>query len=108
MYQREYEAGEVVEMSTKTLVEALPTCSFCDKQAYYDGRTNMGMWANMCEDHFKQYGVGLGVGRGQRLVVVPLPCPLCGAMIEPEGKVDADGCYSVCPECGEEIDLEAL
>ena len=35
--------------------------------AAYDGKTKFGPWANMCEDHFKSHGVGLGTGRGQRL-----------------------------------------
>jgi len=95
-------------MSTSVLVDTLPVCSFCDKEAHYDGKTKMGPWADMCEDHFREYGIGLGVGRGQRLIVAPFPCPCCGVMIEPEGMVDADGCYDVCPECGMEIDLEVL
>lgn len=35
--------------------------------AAYDGKTKFGPWANMCEDHFKSHGVGLGTGRGQKL-----------------------------------------
>lgn len=35
--------------------------------AAYDGKTKYGPWANMCEDHFKSHGVGLGTGQGQRL-----------------------------------------
>jgi len=45
----------------------LPKCSFCEDRAKYDGKTIYGSWAYMCEKHFKEYGVGLGVGRGQRL-----------------------------------------
>jgi hypothetical protein len=37
--------------------------------AYYDGKTVMGPWAYMCESCFQRVGVGLGLGRGQRLVV---------------------------------------
>ena len=36
--------------------------------ASYDGKTSMGPWANMCEDHFQSHGTGLGTGRGQRLI----------------------------------------
>jgi hypothetical protein len=37
--------------------------------AQYDGKTIGGQWAFMCEDCFMSHGVGLGVGRGQRLTV---------------------------------------
>ena len=43
-------------------------CDFCDSPAQYDGLSASGRWANMCEKHFKVYGVGLGTGRGQKLV----------------------------------------
>ena len=39
--------------------------------AEYDGATTMGPWADMCESHFRQYGTGLGLGKGQRLIIVP-------------------------------------
>lgn len=61
-------------MSTETKVESLPTCQFdCQggaaHDAVYDGKTKMGPWANMCAIAFKRHGVGLGTGRGQKLVV---------------------------------------
>lgn len=63
-------------MSTEVKVARLPECDICrykkDKpgvQAVYDGKTRMGAWANMCEEDFQMYGVGLGTGRGQRLVL---------------------------------------
>jgi hypothetical protein len=38
--------------------------------AAYDGKTILGPWANMCEDHWKTYGPGMtGVGLGQRLIL---------------------------------------
>lgn len=43
-------------------------CDFCDSSAKYDGKTAGGPWANMCEKHFKAYGVGLGTGRGQKII----------------------------------------
>ena len=54
-------------------------CDFCrdgngDKarvQADYDAQTVMGAWADMCEKHYSQYGTGLGLGMGQRLIIVP-------------------------------------
>lgn len=47
-------------------------CDFCkqvgrSKLARYDGKTTMGPWAYMCSAHMGSYGVGLGVGRGQKL-----------------------------------------
>ena len=58
---------------TETTVVSLPACDFCNQDGHsraarYDGKTAMGPWANMCQAHFRQYGVGLGLGRGQRLV----------------------------------------
>jgi hypothetical protein len=38
-------------------------------QAGYDGKTQAGPWAYMCGDCFVSHGTGLGVGRGQRLLV---------------------------------------
>ena len=59
---------------TTVEVRALPTCDFHAGQnppkmvpAHYDGATTLGPWANMCDDCFAQYGIGLGLGRGQRL-----------------------------------------
>ena len=50
-------------------VYRLPDCDFCSNEAQYDGKTRMGPWGNMCETHFKEYGIGLGLGRGQRLIL---------------------------------------
>lgn len=38
-------------------------------EARYDGKTKGGPWANMCQECFNKHGIGLGTGRGQRLVV---------------------------------------
>lgn len=38
--------------------------------AVVDGKTIFGPWANMCDECFEHVGVGLGLGRGQRLIVV--------------------------------------
>lgn len=54
---------------TQVVVLRLPKCDFCGKDARYDGKTEMGPWANMCPQHFRMYGVGLGSGRGQKLIV---------------------------------------
>lgn len=65
-------------MSASTTVSRLPDCDICKyvgrptnkiEKAAYDGKTKDGPWANMCEHHFNQYGVGLGTGKGQRLIL---------------------------------------
>lgn len=53
-------------------------CDLCKSQglqvqAVYDGKTVHGPWAYMCEEHFGAMGVGLGTGRGQRLIVGTKP-----------------------------------
>lgn len=54
-------------------------CDFCVQQgltnskAKYDCRTSLGPWANVCESHFRQYGVGLGLGKGQKLDKLAYP-----------------------------------
>ena len=35
------------------------TCDFCKKQARYDGKTTMGPWAYMCEEHYHLYGYNI-------------------------------------------------
>jgi hypothetical protein len=69
---------------TYTIVDSIPNCDFGDLgnaraefhnnadsvPARYDGATyDMGRWANMCEPHFTAIGVGLGTGRGQKLIL---------------------------------------
>ncbi|MEM2174129.1 MAG: hypothetical protein QXI58_00690 [Candidatus Micrarchaeia archaeon] len=49
-------------------VDDLPLCNFCKKTAEYDARTIYGPWAYMCEDCFKKFGIGLGIGQGQKLI----------------------------------------
>lgn len=53
---------------TKVTVSRDEKCDFCGKPATHDGKTKMGPWAYMCDDHFKRYGVGTGLGKGQQLV----------------------------------------
>lgn len=62
-------------MGTQVDVLSLPHCQLCAANgihaipAHYDAKTIWGPWANMCESCFKQFGVGLGTGKGQRLVI---------------------------------------
>lgn len=62
-------------MSIVTLVSEIPDCDI-HKQlrgetipAAYDGGTRLGSWAYMCEECFARFGLGLGEGCGQRLVL---------------------------------------
>lgn len=55
-------------------VTKYPSCYFCrmggkKELAKYDGRTKSGESAYMCAQHFKEHGVGLGTGRGQKLIL---------------------------------------
>lgn len=65
----------MAENGTVAVVTTLPPCDICkmhgepDVPAQFDGATTSGPWANMCITHFTLYGVGLGTGRGQRLIV---------------------------------------
>ena len=65
-------------MSTQVKVNSLPRCDFQAQlstpcrdggEAHYDGKTIHGPWAYMCEQHFTEFGVGLGTGRGQKLIL---------------------------------------
>jgi len=47
------------------------TCWLCHSgRNPVDGKTVLGYWAYMCEEHFHSLGVGLGLGRGQRLITI--------------------------------------
>ena len=66
------------EKHEEVKVFELPKCDFCaqdgkDKEAMYDGKTNIGPWANMCKEHFSIHGTGLGLGKGQKLVKADAP-----------------------------------
>jgi hypothetical protein len=65
---------------TEAVVAVRPDCDVCKhhavpgskpEPAVVDGRTTFGPWAYMCEAHFAAVGTGLGLGKGQRLVVRP-------------------------------------
>lgn len=60
------------ENGTVARVDELPPCDFCKElgrytEARYDGSTTKGPWAYMCGAHYSIYGMGLGLGVGQRL-----------------------------------------
>lgn len=65
-------------MSDSVKVTVLPDCDIHTYDlgkpgvpAAYDGKTTRGPWANMCQPCFDANGVGLGTGRGQRLILAP-------------------------------------
>lgn len=68
--------------NTEVKVIETHQCNFCDKPAAYDGKTKRGPWAWMCENHFAERGVGLGLGYGQRLILVT-PEELAAHIAEP-------------------------
>jgi hypothetical protein len=62
----------------EAVVAVIPNCDLCSSEgktteAVVDGKTQMGPWAYMCPAHFRQYGVGLGEGRGQKLFTSDTP-----------------------------------
>lgn len=61
-------------MGKSVIVPELPKCDFCAEahhtnDAHYDAKTKLGPWANMCDGHFAMYGIGLGTGLGQKLIL---------------------------------------
>jgi len=60
--------------TTTAVIAKEEYCDYCQMSgtktvALYDGKTTQGAWAYMCEDHFSDYGVGIGLGLGQILIV---------------------------------------
>jgi hypothetical protein len=59
---------------TTAHVLRLPPCDMCQRHgvtrdAEYDSKTTMGPWGFLCGEHFEEYGTGLGLGVGQKLIV---------------------------------------
>ena len=52
-------------------VDVIPKCDFCHRDAEYDGKTYLGSWAFMCDEHFAKFASStkLGLGLAQKLVV---------------------------------------
>lgn len=58
---------------TEAKVVRIPNCDFdhaTPTPALYDGGTIQGPWAYMCQTHFDAFGIGLGMGKGQKLVLI--------------------------------------
>lgn len=58
----------------EVIVSSLPDCDICKMngektEAHYDAQTNINdQWGYLCEAHFQEHGIGLGLGKGQKLV----------------------------------------
>src|SRR5262252_3587177 len=53
-------------------LDTRPTCDLCkSRPAAIDGKTVYGPWAYMCVPCHDSVGLGLGMGRGQRLLIEP-------------------------------------
>jgi len=52
-------------------VPRIPSCDirWCSRDAVVDARTVYGFWGYLCYPHFMSLGVGLGIGKGQVLVL---------------------------------------
>lgn len=52
-------------------VERLHTCDLpdCRGEARYDAKTPQGPWAYLCQAHARIFGIALGMGRGQLLLL---------------------------------------
>jgi len=48
-----------------TVCDLNPKHSLLDKP-WVDGRTTLGPWGNLCERCHGEFGVGLGIGKGQK------------------------------------------
>lgn len=62
-------------MRDEVIVSTLPDCDICKSRgvrtpARFDGKAKNGPWAYMCGECFDSVGIGLGVGKGQKLVLV--------------------------------------
>jgi hypothetical protein len=58
-------------MAYTVTVNQIPKCDIpgCTEQAYVDAKTIHGPWANLCVEHYKSLGIGVGKGLGQIYVL---------------------------------------
>jgi hypothetical protein len=68
------ESETVIMADTSVVVATIPDCDLCKqvgvtKPAYADASLTLGSWGYVCLQHFNEYGKGLGLGRGQRLLL---------------------------------------
>lgn len=58
-----------MKQPTYWLSEVPKSCDICHNEittTFIDGKTSFGPWANMCGTCHDLYGVGLGIGKGQK------------------------------------------
>lgn len=73
-----YGFGSKLSKHERVIMDSAQYCEFCkrsgkgDVLARYDGKTRLGndVWSFMCDDHFEEYGIGLGIGLGQLISYV--------------------------------------
>lgn len=55
---------------TEVKMERIPNCDLNPEHgpAYADAKLSMGPWGYVCKACFDKYGIGLGLGLGQKLV----------------------------------------
>ncbi len=58
----------IIMKNETTVINAIPKCDVCGKPAMYDAKTIHGPWAYLCQNCFKEVGVGLGLGKGQKII----------------------------------------
>ena len=94
----------MADQHRETKVKTFPHCDFCPSGALYDGQTTAGLWANMCNLHFQEHGVGLGLGKGQRLVVEK------AVAVDPDsgGRRICESCLDAAHDEGAEDDIAEL
>ena len=52
------------------VLKVRPDCDICqNRKAAVDGATHQGPWGYMCIPCHEVHGVGLGLGKGQRLLI---------------------------------------
>ena len=61
-------AKKIPHGTVRLPAQSRPQCDFCGSPALVDGKTKMGHWAFLCLFHYRIWGVGLGLGRGQVLL----------------------------------------
>ena len=95
------------------LVDVLPKCDYCGKDALYDAPTESGSWANMCKecalihDALRHSKVGYQFKLREK---TPEKCQgdkvLRGKLTNEDALFDGNDPVYACPSCGEERTME--
>ena len=52
------------------ILDKIPLCDFCKKkEAIIDGKSILDVWGYMCRECYFEFGIGLGLGKGQELIL---------------------------------------